>query len=63
LQPNTGEGALDFANRVAQSLPSHQQQILQIASSYNALQYSVVAQPGLLKQLAQLIAQLHIKKP
>ncbi len=63
LQPNTGEGALDFAQRAAQQLPNHQQQILQIASGYNALQYSEVAQPDALKQLQQLIEQLHIKNP
>ncbi len=67
LQPTTGEGALDFASRAAQSLPSHQQQILQIASSYNALQYSEQpndrVQSDILKQLESLVAQLNIKKP
>ena len=63
LQPNTGEGALDFAQRAAQQQPKHQQLILQIASSYNALQYSAIAQPEALKQLQQLILQLNFKKP
>ena len=63
LQPNIGEGALDFANRAMQKLPNYQQQILQIASSYNDLQYSETARPDVLKQLEQLITQLHIKKP
>ena len=63
LQPNMGEGALDFADRAARQLPNYQQQILQIASGYNALQYGDVAQPDMLKQLQQLIEQLNIKKP
>ena len=67
LQPNIGEGALDFASRAAQQLPNNQQQILQIASSYNALLYSTQyrdgVQPDMLKQLQQLIEQLDIKKP
>ncbi len=67
LQPTTGEGALNFASRAAQLLPSYQQQILQIASSYNALQYSEQSsdgvQPDMLKQLENLIMQLNIKKP
>lgn len=65
LQPNTGEGALDFASRAAQQLPNDQQHILQIASSYNALQYSAQyrdgVQPDMLKHLQQLIEQLDIK--
>ena len=62
LQPNTGEGALDFAARISQLLPSHKNEILQIASSYNAMQYSDSPQPDVLKQLDQLISQLQIKK-
>ena len=63
LQPNMGEGALDFSARISQLLPSQKQEILQIASSYNALQYSDTARPDILEQLQQLITQLHIKKP
>jgi protein-glutamine gamma-glutamyltransferase len=60
LQPNIGEGALDFAARAAQQLPSQQQSILQIAASYNALQYSDSAQPTLLAELKQLILEFTI---
>jgi protein-glutamine gamma-glutamyltransferase len=62
-QPNIGEGALDFAARAAQQLPSQQQSILQIAASYNALQYSDSAQPALLAELKQLVLEFNIKKP
>lgn len=61
LQPNMGEGALDFADRAVQQLPNYYYQISQIANSYNALQYSQTAQPDVLKQLEQLISQLNIK--
>ncbi len=63
LQPNTGEGALDFAARISPLLPSQKKEILQIASSYNALQYSDTPQPKVLKQLESLIMQLNIRKP
>ena len=63
LQPSTGEAALDFASRISAQLPQHQQLILQIATRYNALQYSQLTQPALLAELAQLIEQLNIKKP
>jgi protein-glutamine gamma-glutamyltransferase len=67
LQPNMGEGALDFAARASQQLPNQQDNIKQIAMLYNALQYNSLkysdgTAPDLLKQLQHLIQQLNIKK-
>lgn len=60
-QPNMGEGALDFAARAAQQFPSYQQQILNIASNYNVLQYGNIANEDLLKQLQQSVEAFTIK--
>lgn len=62
LQPNIGEGALDFGDRVATNLPQQQELILKIAIRYNALQYSQNTHPILLAELEQLIKQLDVKK-
>lgn len=40
LQPNTGEGALDFAQRAAKSAPKQASEIIAIATLYNDLAYS-----------------------
>ena len=61
LQPNVGEGALDFAARAAQQLPSQKYEITQIAASYNALQYGNITSEDLLKQLQQSVETFTIK--
>ena len=57
LQPNIGEGVLDFSNRVAVTLPQQKSHIMAIATRYNALVYSPANQENLLKELDSLINQ------
>ena len=57
LQPNVGEGVLDFSNRAAAALPKQKSHIMAIATRYNALMYSPANQENLLKELDQLINQ------
>ena len=61
LQPNIGEGALDFGNRVALALPLQKTVILDIAMRYNALQYGLAENAHLLTELALLIKQFNPK--
>jgi transglutaminase-like putative cysteine protease len=55
LQPSATEGALDFAERCATALPHLQDEIMQIAALYNALQYSASASPSTLQALQQAV--------
>ena len=55
LQPNIGEGVLDFSNRAATALPQQKSHIMAIATRYNALMYSPANQESLLKELDSLI--------
>ena len=55
LQPNVGEGVLDFSNRAATALPQQKSHIMAIATRYNALMYSPANQESLLKELDSLI--------
>ena len=57
LQPNIGEGALDFGQRVTLVLPRNQAMILEIAARYNALQYGHVNNAHLLAELEMTIKQ------
>ena len=61
LQPNIGEGALDFGNRVALALPLQKTVILDIAMRYNALQYGLAENAHLLTELDPLIKQFNPK--
>ena len=72
LQPNVGEGALDFGQRVANLLPQHAQLAKNIAAEYNVLQYSAPQNNALERttgaassdtaQLAQLVNQFKTLK-
>ena len=62
LQPNIGEGALDFGNRAALALPVQKTLILDIASHYNALQYGQSKKADLVNELATLIKQFNTKR-
>ncbi len=62
LQPNIGEGALDFGNRAALALPVQKTLILDIASHYNALQYGQSKKVDLVNELAMLIKQFNTKR-
>ena len=55
LQPYSFEGALDFGQRAALALPNLASDIMQIAESYNLLQYSNAPNPLLLQALAQQV--------
>ena len=55
LQPHCHEGALDFGQRAAQTLPNFAEDIMQIAQNYNVLQYSNAPNPILLQALAQQV--------
>ena len=57
LQPNIGEGVLDFSIRAAAILPQQKSHIMAIATRYNALMYSPANQESLLKELDTLINQ------
>ena len=57
LQPNIGEGVLDFANRTALQLPVQKAPIMAIATRYNALVYSHTNSASLLLELELLINQ------
>ena len=57
LQPNVGEGVLDFSNRVVANLPQQESYIIAIATRYNALVYSPANQESLLKELDTLVDQ------
>ena len=59
LQPNIGEGVLDFGQRVTLALPRNQAMILEIASRYNALQYGHANNAHLLAKLDCLIKQFN----
>jgi protein-glutamine gamma-glutamyltransferase len=61
LQPNIGEGVLDFGTRAAFALPQQKTLILDIASRYNALQYGHADNALLLAELRPLIKQLDPK--
>ena len=61
LQPNIGEGALDFSNRASQHLPKQKDEMMTIAKRYNALQYSQRTAPKLIHGLAQLIKEFTVK--
>ena len=61
LQPNRHEGALDFGQRAAQTLPNLAQEIMQIAQNYNLLQYSQTPNPLLLQALAQRVKKFTLK--
>ena len=61
LQPHRHEGALDFGQRVAQTLPNLAQEIMQIAQNYNLLQYSQTPNPLLLQALAQSVKKFTLK--
>ncbi len=61
LQPYSHEGALDFGQRVALTLPHQQAAILAIAERYNLLEYSQAPNALLLQELAQLIKQFMLK--
>jgi len=61
LQPNIGEGVLDFANRTALQLPLQKSRIMAIATRYNALMYSHASSAGLPLELESLINQFSIK--
>ncbi|HAJ71070.1 MAG TPA: DUF3488 domain-containing protein [Methylophilaceae bacterium] len=63
LQPHTGEGALDFAKRVAQALPAQETLIMQIATHYNAMLYSKQPTANAIETLKTLILEFNIKKP
>ena len=60
LQPNIGEGVLDFGSRAAIVLPQQKSVILDIATHYNALQYGQ-AKNALLTELEPLIKQFNPK--
>ena len=75
LQPDTGEGALDFSERVAKALPANADIAKAIAEEYNTLQYgslqtstlqndalkaNIHAPSGGIKKLAQLIHDFKI---
>ena len=62
LQPNIGEGVLDFSNRAAAALPQQKSRIMAIATRYNAVVYSPAIQINLLKELATLINQFAAKQ-
>ena len=62
LQPNIGEGVLDFSNRVAAALPQQKLHIMHIATRYNALVYSPANQENLLKELDMFINQFTVKQ-
>lgn len=61
LQPHRHEGALDFGQRAAQVLPNLAEDIMQIAQSYNLLQYSQTPNPLLLQALAQRVKKFTLK--
>jgi protein-glutamine gamma-glutamyltransferase len=61
LQPNIGEGVLDFGTRAAFALPQQKTLILDIASRYNALQYGHAENAHLLAELELLIKQFNPK--
>ena len=61
LQPHRHEGALDFGQRAAQILPNLAEDIMQIAQSYNLLQYSQTPNPLLLQALAQRVKKFTLK--
>ena len=61
LQPYSHEGALDFGQRAALTLPHQQAVILKIAERYNLLEYSQAPNALLLQELAQLIKQFMLK--
>jgi hypothetical protein len=61
LQPHSHEGALDFGKRAALALPNQASGIMQIAQSYNLLQYSQAPNALLLQALAQQIKQFTLK--
>ena len=61
LQPYSHEGALDFGKRAALALPSQASDIMQIAQSYNLLQYSQAPNALLLQALAQQIKRFTLK--
>ena len=62
LQPNIGEGALDFGQRVTLALPRNQAMILEIAARYNALQYGHANNAHLLAELEMTIKQFNPKR-
>ena len=62
LQPNIGEGVLDFGTRVALALPQNKMMILQIAARYNALQYGHANNAHLLAELEMTIKQFNPKR-
>jgi protein-glutamine gamma-glutamyltransferase len=61
LQPLPHEGALDFAHRCATALPQLQDEIMQIAAHYNALQYSASATANTLQALQQQVLAFNIQ--
>jgi protein-glutamine gamma-glutamyltransferase len=61
LQPNVGEGVLDFGARAALAVPQQKTLILDIASRYNALQYGHAENAYLLTELELLIEQFNPK--
>ncbi len=61
LQPNIGEGVLDFGARAALTFPPQKTLILDIASRYNALQYGHAENAPLLTELEFLIKQFYPK--
>ena len=62
LQPNIGEGVLDFGTRVALAFPQNKAMILDIAARYNALQYGQANNAHLLAELDTLIDKFNPKK-
>ena len=59
LQPNIGEGVLDFGGRTALVLPQQKTAILDIATRYNSLQYGHAKNDHLLAELEPLIKQFN----
>ena len=62
LIPLTTEGAQDFANRVANSLPSQAQCILEIGEIYNSLRYSQYSGSEKSLRMQQLVKAFNPKK-
>ena len=61
LQPNIGEGVLDFGSRAALVLLQQKTAMLDIATRYNALQYGHAKNNHLLAELDTLIKQINPK--
>jgi protein-glutamine gamma-glutamyltransferase len=61
LQPNIGEGVLDFGARVVIAFPQQKTRVLDIATRYNALQYGHAENAHLLAELEPLIKQFNPK--